>query len=255
MSGRALVATQLEVVRSGQRVLSGFALSAAQGEVVALVGPNGAGKSTALKALAGLLPYAGQVQVQGRELRSLELRERARTLAYVPQQSLLQQAIPARQVIEQGRYAHDAPWPFRRREPHPAVVRAIEATDLVGLAERPWDRLSGGEQRRVLLARALATESPLILLDEPTASLDVGHALRFLELVRQLAAAGRCIIVALHDLQLVRHYSDRALLLDRGSLVASGPAREIISTRHIRPIYGVELEDGAPLGYHLADTR
>jgi iron complex transport system ATP-binding protein len=253
MTDPALSASGLGVERFGRTLLSDFELRAEAGEVVALVGPNGAGKSSALKALSGLWPYTGSVRLQGRELRGLELRERARSCAYVPQQSLLQQGISTREVIGQGRYAHDPRWPLRRGRMDVAVERAIDATQLRALAERPWDRLSGGEQRRVLLARALATEAPIVLLDEPTAALDVGHALRFLQLLRQLAAAGRCIVLALHDLEQVRRFSDRALLLDRGRLIASGPPGEILSTQHLRPIYGVEIDPGAATGYRLVD--
>jgi iron complex transport system ATP-binding protein len=249
--GPQLSAEDVSVERAGRRILDGFAICAAPGSVTALAGPNGAGKSTALKALAGLVSFSGSVRIGGRDLQTLALRERARLLAYVPQQSLLQRGIAARDVVSQGRYAHVSAWQAWRPGVSAAVERAMLATHVTELAARRWDELSGGEQRRVLLARALATEAPLVLLDEPTASLDVAHALRFLELLRELAAAGRTIVVVLHDLQQVRRYADRAVLLDRGRSVASGASAEVISSDTIRRVYGVELEENAALGFRL----
>lgn len=252
MSGAALRAQGVSVERAQRRVLTDFALEAREGSVYALCGPNGAGKSSALKALAGLWPCRGRLELFGTSLAALPRRERARQLAYVPQQSLLQSGIALRRVVAQGRYAHDTAWPGRRKD-HSAVERALSATDLTALAERPWNELSGGEQRRVLLARALATEAKVIVLDEPTAALDVAHALRFLELLRELARQGRCVIAALHDLEQVRRYADCALLLDRGRLIASGPTAEVIGAENVRRVYGVELVPGGALGYRLSE--
>jgi iron complex transport system ATP-binding protein len=248
-----LVADGVAVERSGTRVLSDFTLRAHAGELLALAGPNGAGKSSALKALAGLLPCTGSVHVQGRELRSLPLRARARAISYVPQHSALQRGLSARDVVAQGRYAHDSSWSGLQGRTDAAVERAIQVTHLRAIARRPWHELSGGEQRRVLLARALATEASIVLLDEPTAALDVGHAVRFLQLLRQLAQSGRCIVVVLHDLEQVRRYADTVLLLDAGRTVARGDARSVIAAEHIRAVYGVELEEASALGYRLAE--
>lgn len=252
MSAAPLVATDLRVQRGRRRVVDGFRLRAAVGCVHALTGPNGAGKSSVLKALAGLLPSSGVLQVDGRELRALDPRQRARQLAYVPQQSLLQSALPVRTVVAQGRYAHDPVWP-RLHKHSAAIERAMRETDVLELADRPWNQLSGGEQRRVLLARALATEAKTILLDEPTSSLDVAHALQLLCALRELAAHGRCIVVVLHDLDHVRRYADHAVLLDRGQTVASGDALDVISSDNIRKVYGVELEPNSALGYRLLE--
>lgn len=252
MSTPVLSARELRVQRGARTVLEGFQLSAAVGGVYALTGPNGAGKSTALKALGGLLPCSGQLQVSGRALRELSPRERARQIAYVPQQSLLQSGISVREVVLQGRYAHDPVWPQRHKHSEP-VERAMAQTDVLGLAARPWNQLSGGEQRRVLLARALATEAPVILLDEPTSSLDVAHALQLLTQLRELAAQGRCIVAVLHDLGQVEQYADTALLLDNGRTVAAGPTREVITSENIRRVYGVELVPNSALGYRLVE--
>jgi iron complex transport system ATP-binding protein len=274
----ALVADAIAVVRGARSVLSAFSLQAERGSVTALAGPNGAGKSSALKALAGLLPCSGGVSVLGRPLRELSLLERARAMAYVPQQSLLQRALPVRDVVAQGRYAHDPVWPLRKRAADDGVARgrgaaaathggvtsgsraeaidrAMQLTQVQELASRRWDELSGGEQRRVLLARALATEAPIVLLDEPTASLDAAHALRFLQLLRTLAASGQCVIVVLHDLEQVRRFADSVVLLDRGRTVASGAARDVITAGFIREVYGVELIENAALGFRLLGSE
>lgn len=253
MTSPALLARDLRVMRGGRSVLEGFELSAATGCVYALTGPNGAGKSSAIKALAGLLPCSGQLQVAGHELRRLSPRERARQIAYVPQQSLLSSAISVRDVVLQGRYAHDPVWPHKHKHTEP-VEHAMLQTDVLALADRPWNQLSGGEQRRVLLARALATQAKVILLDEPTTSLDVAHALQLLMQLRELARQGRCIVVVLHDLDQVERYAEHSVLLQRGRTVAAGPTREVITSDHIRSVYGVELVPNAALGYRLVDS-
>jgi iron complex transport system ATP-binding protein len=240
----------LRVARGARTVVESFDLAAAPGCVYALTGPNGAGKSSAIRALAGLLPSSGQLQIAGRELRGLGPRERAKQLAYVPQQSLLQSGISVREVVLQGRYAHDPVWPHRHK--HAAAIdQAMRETDVLSLAERPWNQLSGGEQRRVLLARALATEAPVILLDEPTTSLDVAHALQLLLSLRELARQGRCIVAVLHDLDQVARYADQCVLLHQGKSLAAGPTPQVITSENIRAAYGVELVPAGALGYRL----
>jgi iron complex transport system ATP-binding protein len=248
----ALIASDLRVQRGSRTVLEGFQLTAALGGVYALTGPNGAGKSSALKALAGLLPCGGQLHIAGRELKDLDPRERARQIAYVPQQSLLSSGISVRDVVLQGRYAHDPVWPHRHKHTE-SVDHAMKQTDLLAIAHRPWNQLSGGEQRRVLLARALATEAKVILLDEPTTSLDVAHALQLLLQLRELARQGRCIVAVLHDLDQVQRYAEFTVLLQHGRTAAAGPTREVITKDNIRRVYGVELVPNDALGYRLSD--
>jgi len=131
----------------------------------------------------------------------------------------------------------------------------MHQTDVLTLADRPWNQLSGGEQRRVLLARALATEAPVILLDEPTTSLDVSHALQLLLCLRELAKQGRCVVAVLHDLDQVVRYADHSVLLHRGQSVAAGPSGQVITTENIRAVYGVELMPESALGYRLVDAH
>jgi iron complex transport system ATP-binding protein len=241
----------LSAKRDGREVLAEVTFSARAGSVLAVVGPNGAGKSTLLKAVAGLLPHAGQIRIDGEDAGTLDRRARARRVAYVPQHSALEAGLPVREVVAQGRYAHLE----LLRGPGPADVQAVNEalrlTDTDRLADRPFNRLSYGERRLVLLARALATGATLLLLDEPTAALDVRHALDLLAVLRRLAEAGASVIVVLHQLHEAVSHCDRALLLADGRVVTSGPVARVITTGPVREVYGVELVPSAHFGYRL----
>jgi iron complex transport system ATP-binding protein len=247
----ALVAKMVSVELGGRQVVRNVSLRAEHGAVLALIGPNGAGKSSLLKALAGLVPCSGSVEVEGVEVSSLEPRARARAIAYVPQQTSLRAHLSVREVVLQGRFAHQ---PFRLRPPpaqEPIVERALRATGVAALAARSFVHLSGGEQRRVLLARAIATEARVLLLDEPTAGLDVSHALTFHALVRDLARSGCSVIFVMHDLGEVRRHADRALLMHQGQAVTEGPSGDVLSAAPIERVYGVEMEENAAPRFHL----
>jgi iron complex transport system ATP-binding protein len=239
----------LGVIRGGRPCLADVSLSVEGGQLLALIGPNGAGKSTFMKALAGILPYQGELRLDGRPAEALDRRERARKLAYVPQHSALDAPMPAREVVAQGRFAHRDPWGRPGAEDASAISRALESTGASHLALRPFTRLSYGERRLVLLARALATEARILLLDEPTAALDVAHALSLLHRLRVLAAAGHAVIVALHHLDEVAEFCDRALLLRQGRVVREGPVAEVVSAAPVREVFGVDLVPGAHFGY------
>jgi iron complex transport system ATP-binding protein len=198
---------------------------------VALVGPNGAGKSTLIQALAGLLPSSGSIQWSGQALSRILLMERGRRLAWVSQETQFEFAFPVCEVVAQGRYA----W----GEDPTGVVEAMVELDLGHLAERPVTRLSGGERHRVGLARALATQAPIQLWDEPVAQLDVRHALEVLRLARRLADAGGTVLVSLHDLRAAYRF-DRVLVLDRGRLVGNGRPHEVLTAPLIREVFRVE---------------
>jgi iron complex transport system ATP-binding protein len=224
-------------------VLQDLSFTAPAGSITVLLGPNGAGKSTALKAVLGLLPLAdGTVRLAGRDGQTLTSRERARLCAYVPQHSALEAPLPVREVVAQGRYAH-ARGPFS--PPGPAELAQVESamarTDTLALAGRPFTGLSYGERRRVLLARALASGAAVLLLDEPTAALDVGHALALLEVLRDVARAGTAVVVVLHQLQEAAALADHAVLLAGGRCVRRGPAAEVIAAQPVREVYGVEM--------------
>ncbi|HEX5659550.1 MAG TPA: ABC transporter ATP-binding protein, partial [Polyangiales bacterium] len=167
----ALRADRVHVLRGKRSVVRNVSFTASFGAVTAIIGPNGAGKSSLLRALNGLLPHQGTIVSEGREVRELSPRERARRIAYVPQQSQLMANMSVRETVAQGRFAHSSGWMQVDTNAAP-VQRALDDAHVRQLAERPFNALSGGEQRRVLLARALATEAPILLLDEPTAGLD-----------------------------------------------------------------------------------
>jgi iron complex transport system ATP-binding protein len=231
-------------VHSGQRVLlEAVSLAVDCGELLAIVGPNGAGKSTLLKALLGLMAHTGSVELGGVPAQQLSAAERARTLAYVPQRSSLTAALAVRDVVAQARYA--------RGETRPDLTEVLEQTELTALAQRSFVTLSGGEQRRVLIARALATGARTLLLDEPTAGLDIAHVLRFYRLAARLKASGHALVCVLHDLVDVQRYADRALLLAAGRVVSVGPVTAVLSAANIAHVYGVQTHAQAALGFSL----
>jgi iron complex transport system ATP-binding protein len=246
-----LKANGLGVQRGQRALLADVSFSFSGGQVVAVLGPNGAGKSTLLKVLAGLLPFSGDLRFDGQAAAHLHRLERARLVAYVPQHSALDAALPVRQVVAHGRFAHRDQWGRPNRHDEAAIDRAMDLTDTHRLADRAFCRLSYGERRLVLVARALATEAQVLLLDEPTAALDVTHALTLVHLLRELAAQGCLVLVALHQLNEAAQASDQALLLDRGRLVATGPAREVIADEPIRRVYGVDMVPASQFGFRL----
>jgi iron complex transport system ATP-binding protein len=200
------------------------------GLTVAVVGPNGAGKSTLLQVLAGLLKAEGGIQWNGQELSRIPYLERGKLLAWLGQESHAEFAFPVRDVVAQGRYA----W---GNDDH-GVDEAMNVLDIRYLERRPITELSGGERRRVFLARALATRAPIQLWDEPTASLDVRHALDVLSLAKRLAAQGTLLLVSLHDLRQALRF-DRVAVLDQGSLVGFGEPRDVLTPDLIHRVFRV----------------
>ena len=235
----------LTVRRGGREAVRDLDLDVAPGEILGILGPNGAGKSTLLRALLGLVPSAGILEVQGRPLRDLSAVERARVLAYVPQRSQLGAALSVREVVGQGRYAHGGDASDR------GTAEELARVGLEELAERSFPTLSVGEQQRVLIARALATGARCLLLDEPTAALDVRRALETFGLLRQLADEGRAVVVVVHGLDEARRWTDRLILMREGRVEASGPPDAVVAAGPIRDVYGVELVEGGGLGFGL----
>jgi iron complex transport system ATP-binding protein len=248
---RGLIAAGIRVSHGDRQVLHGVDLHAAPGEVVAILGPNGAGKSTLLRAACGLLACEGSVQLDGCDVRAMAARERAQQIAFVPQHSALRSALPVRDVVLQGRFAHRGPLASPRNADRDAVESALEKTDTARFAERAFTKLSFGEQRRVLLARGLATGARTLCLDEPTAALDVGHALHLHALLSELAGSGYTVVLVLHSLEDALTHTDRALLLDRGRAVCAGKTRDVIAEEHVRAVYGVEMQRQKALGFSL----
>ncbi|MGB8328628.1 MAG: ABC transporter ATP-binding protein [Polyangiales bacterium] len=244
-----LRAMSVGVTLDRRRVLHDVSVEAKPGEVLALLGPNGAGKSTLLKALAGLVPYEGRVEIAGSDLGSLSPRKRAKLVSYVPQRSLLMSALSVHEVVALGRYVHGNRFGGMSSVDRDAVEHALDTAHANTLRNRIFTHLSVGEQQRVLLARALASDAPILLLDEPTAALDVGEGLAVLRLIRTLAERKHTLIVVLHDLADARSTTDRALLLKGGRVVEQGDTRDVISAAPIRAVYGVKLIENARIGF------
>ena len=218
--------------------LQDVSLALEPGQMVAVVGPNGAGKSTLLQVLAGLLPARGRILWRGRELARIPYLERGRMLTWVGQEAHAEFAFPVREVVAQGRHAWD--------DDGQGVEAAMAALDITHLAGRPITQLSGGERRRVFLARALATGAPLQLWDEPAASLDVRHALEVLQLARRLAAGGATLLVSLHDLRSAFRF-DRVLVLDQGAAAGFGPPEAVLTPELIQAVFRVRALMGPAL--------
>ncbi|MDE2180009.1 MAG: ABC transporter ATP-binding protein [candidate division NC10 bacterium] len=214
-----------------------------RGERVAILGPNGSGKTTLLKLMLGLLhPKEGAVSFEGEDLGRMSRAELARAIAMVPQELLLPYALTVREVVLLGR----TPYLHRYRGPTgedmEAVQAAMAATGLVSSVDRPYNELSGGERQRVILAMALAQQPRLLLLDEPTRSLDLNHQLRILSLIRSLSVQhGLTVISSVHDLNLASLYFDRLVLLSSGRIVADGPPDQVIRPDMIREVFGVSV--------------
>ncbi|GAA0302729.1 heme ABC transporter ATP-binding protein [Halarchaeum salinum] len=232
-------ANDLSVSLGGTDILDGVSLTVESGELVGLVGPNGAGKTTLLRTLAGYLtPDAGTVRIDGDDIHALASKAASRRVAVVPQSSSFSFDFAVRDVVAMGRH------PYRSRV-RPAddadgathVEAALERCELTNLADRPVTAISGGERRRVLLARALAQDTPVTLLDEPTAGLDVNHQIRTLDLVRGLINEGRRAVAAIHDLALAARYCDRLVVISDGRVHAAGPPGEVVTRATLRDAF------------------
>jgi iron complex transport system ATP-binding protein len=226
--------------RGAAEVLRGLDLRLQEGEVVALIGPNGAGKSTVLRVASGVLrPTAGRVHLLQRDLAALGPGEIARQVAVVPQDSSSPAGLSVREMVELGRIPHLALLAGPRPRDRAAVRAALEATRTTELADRFVDELSGGERQRVLLARALAQEPRVLLLDEPTANLDLYHQVALLDVVRRLAReTGLAVLAAVHDLQLAALYCDRVVLLADGVVVGQGVPEAVLTAPLLLSAFG-----------------
>ncbi|MFF8834820.1 heme ABC transporter ATP-binding protein [Streptomyces sp. NPDC015130] len=239
--GLVAEAVGLRVALGGRTVLDGVGIGVRAGEVLALVGPNGAGKSTLLAALAAdLAPNAGEVRIGGRPAGDWTAGELALRRAVLPQAAALSFPFPVAEVVRMGR----APWAgtAREDEDEAAVAGAMAATEVGAFAGRPFSALSGGERARVALARVLAQRAGLLLLDEPTAALDLRHQELVLRVCRERAAAGDAVVVVLHDLGLAAAHADRVAVLHGGRIETAGPPSEVFDAEVLSRVYRQPVE-------------
>ncbi|HEX4181097.1 MAG TPA: ABC transporter ATP-binding protein [Caulobacteraceae bacterium] len=244
----ALTVHDLSVDIGARPILSDIAFEARAGEVVGLIGPNGAGKTTLLRALCRLIPArTGTVVWDGHPVDRMDARARALTLAYLPQGQTVHWPLSARRLVELGRL----PRLGSLGRPAPADAAAVETAmtqaDVAHLADRNVLNLSGGERARVLLARALAVEAPVLLADEPTASLDPYHVLRIMGLLRRSADQGRLVIAVMHELGVVTRFCDRVVLLNDGRKVAEGAPKAVLTPERLREVYRIDPANFAGL--------
>ena len=235
-----LTAQNLGVALAGRTVLTEVSLALSAGHLVALVGPNGAGKTTLLRALAGLVPSTGAVHIRGDMLSSLPLRERAKRFAYLPQGHVVHWPLAARDVVALGRFPHGVTDPARMTPRDiEAVSRAMHSADVVQFADRRVTELSGGERSRVALARVLAVEAPVILADEPIASLDPRHQIDVMTSLRAAADGGVLVVVVTHDLGLAARFADHVMVLSAGRLVSQGAPVDALSEQVMRDVFRI----------------
>ena len=241
----------MTVSLQSREILHGITLSVAAGEVVCLIGPNGSGKSTLIRAISKLIPAEGTIVLGDRQLDSMSHREVASYVAVVPQDEIPTFGFTVREVVTMGRIPISSSL-FDTPEDRKAAEAAMVEADCVQFADRPITELSGGERQRVLIARALAQGAPLILLDEPTSHLDPEHQQHVVSIVRNLATSGRGVLVALHDLNVAAHLSDRTILMREGKVAAMGTTNEVLASHMLEEVYGVLFErlvreDGSPI--------
>ena len=252
MSSTSLHGSNLTVVRGRRTILDDATVEVPSGAVTAVLGPNGSGKSTLLRVLAGLWrPTSGEVALNRRPLATVARSEVARHIAFLPQDTRCDFAFTVEEIVAMGRLPHRGRFSPPRPRDHEAVDAAIATCDIESLRTRTVDRLSGGERQRVAIARCLASEPGILLLDEPTAHLDLEHVLSVFALCRSLAAAGKAVVIATHDLSGASRIATNVVLLRGGRIVAAGPPFQVLTRAICRDVFSVEAEvlataDGRP---------
>ncbi|MFC4158687.1 ABC transporter ATP-binding protein [Chitinimonas lacunae] len=254
-----LLVEQVSARHRRHAVLHGVDLTVAPGQVAVIVGPNGCGKSTLLRCIARLhRPEHGTIRIDGDDLWKLSPREAARRLALLPQSPQAPEGMTVSGLVRHGRHPHQGLFRQWSAEDERAVQRALDATGTLDLATRQLDELSGGQRQRCWLAMALAQETPLLLLDEPTSMLDLGHQVEVLSRIRHLAAGGRSVVIVLHDLIAAARYADQLVAMRDGRIVAAGRPREVVTPALVRQLYDIDADvltapgDGTPVVVPMA---
>jgi iron complex transport system ATP-binding protein len=252
-----ITTSALTVSYNGKRVVENLDLIVAAGSWLALIGPNGAGKTTVLRSVAGLVAFDGEAHIGSLAVKNAARRTLARTIAYVPQRPFLPVGATVTDYVLMGRNPYIGYFSTEGREDLVAVREVLGRLELVAFADRDVASLSGGEAQRVVLARALAQQAPVLLLDEPTSELDVGHQQQVLELVDRLRVeVGLTVLSTMHDLTLAGQYAGDLVLLDRGRAVARGSADEVLRADLIHRHYGASVEVRSnPSGVIVVPTR
>lgn len=237
----SLLVSGLAVTKAGKSIVADVGFIAPSGAVTALIGPNGAGKSTLLSALLGLVPATGTARFEAHDLPAMPRRDRARMVAFVEQSASTEERLTVRDVVALGRIPHEASWQSQPSPEDAAIVDgALAETGMTSFSTRHFNTLSGGEQQRVHLARALAQEPRLLLLDEPTSHLDISGQLQLLALLRRKAASGMTVLLALHDLNLAARFCDHLVVLSNGHLAAEGSPANVLTPALLSAVYGVK---------------
>ncbi len=236
-----LTARGLTLAYENRVVVEDLDLAVPDGKVTVIVGPNACGKSTTLRALGRLLkPERGAVLLDGEELAKLPTKAIARAVGLLPQTPVAPEAITVADLVARGRQPHQAWWKQWSEEDERAVTEAMARTDVTALADRSVDELSGGQRQRVWIAMALAQETDLLLLDEPTTYLDIAHQVEVLDLVRRLnRSRGRTVVLVLHDLNQAARYADHLIAMKAGRVVTQGPPAEVVTDAMVRDVFGL----------------
>lgn len=229
-----LTLNDFAVARRGRDILRDVNMSVGTGELIGIIGPNGAGKTTLMRAALGLIAFTGQSSMA-----ALSARERGRAVAWMPQLREIAWPVDVQTLVTLGRTPHLGPGQRPSETDRAAVDRALARMDLHAFKDRTATRLSGGEQARVLIARALAQETPLLMADEPIAGLDPAHQIGTMQIFGALAGEGKSVMVSLHDLGLAARHCTRLIVLDRGGLVADGPPQDVLTAERVRETFGV----------------
>ena len=249
-----LQAQDLSLGYKHKAVVEGFNASIRKGSVIGLIGPNGSGKTTLLRAFSGLIrPLRGKVMLDGQPLTAISARRRAQLIGWVPQREKIAWPLTVREVVSLGRAPYRG-WLLPLTENDQEVIeQALSFTDLKELTDRSVEELSGGEFQRVLVARALAQEPRVLLLDEPSANLDIHYQIQVMDLVRELVAQrGITAIIAIHDLSVAARYCDTLILMHHGKKICSGVPQEVLTPEHMRKVFRVETRLYKDPWEHLA---